>query len=519
MYNLNIYLKYLRKSREDEEFEKNNTGYRTLERHNERLKYLENATGKIVHEENIYEEVVSGDSIEARPVIQQLLKDIEDPHVKGVWVIDVQRLCRGDLGDQDRIIKAFKYTNTMILTPEKEYDLSNPIDEELLIDKLSYSRKEYNNIKKRLIEGRKDSIMSGCFLGNAPFGYERIKLKGRKGWTLKIIDEQAEIIKLIFKKCLENKGTGNIANELNQLNIKPPVGKEWRPDLIRYILKNETYIGLVKYQKQKKIGFMENGKIKYRKVYQQNYFTTKGLHDSIILEEDFKKAQIKLKESSEKFVKPDAMFQYAFAGILRCKKCGLVMCRHATFYRLKDGSKRDAKPQVRCPNYKKCGTVSHRLEEVENVVLSQLNEWMVTEKKILEDYDKNKDALISTTTNKLALIEDAINKENFKINRIRDLLEDGTYTKEIYQARINPIFENLKKLENNKNEIISKDETTKMNHLKILIPKIENLFKNYNNLNVTEKNNILHSILERIDYEKTGRYKESNLKLQIYPKV
>ena len=35
--------------------------------------------------------------------------------------------------------------------------------------------------------------------GSCPYGYERVRVESGKGWTLKIIPEEAEIVKLIFQ--------------------------------------------------------------------------------------------------------------------------------------------------------------------------------------------------------------------------------------------------------------------------------------------------------------------------------
>lgn len=64
---------YLRKSRADEEL-----GYEnTLERHEEMLRNLAAQTGIHVDEAHIFREIVSGESIEARPQMQKLLKAVE----------------------------------------------------------------------------------------------------------------------------------------------------------------------------------------------------------------------------------------------------------------------------------------------------------------------------------------------------------------------------------------------------------------------------------------------------------
>lgn len=85
---------YLRKSRE-EEIE---TREETLARH-ERILNDYCMTNKL----NIirtYKEVVSGESIEKRPRMKELLNDVENGLYDGVVVVELERLSRGNQIDQ-----------------------------------------------------------------------------------------------------------------------------------------------------------------------------------------------------------------------------------------------------------------------------------------------------------------------------------------------------------------------------------------------------------------------------------
>ena len=77
------YCIYLRKSRADRELELQGFG-ETLKRHRDTL--IELAKKKNLPIGEIYEEVVSGDSIAARPQMQRLLNDVSDGKWEGVLV-------------------------------------------------------------------------------------------------------------------------------------------------------------------------------------------------------------------------------------------------------------------------------------------------------------------------------------------------------------------------------------------------------------------------------------------------
>lgn len=89
--NMEYFCMYLRKSRKDLEAEQQGQG-ESLARHEKRLTELANKMN--IKVSKIYREIVSGDSIASRPVMQQLLNDIENNMWSGVLVVEVERLAR-----------------------------------------------------------------------------------------------------------------------------------------------------------------------------------------------------------------------------------------------------------------------------------------------------------------------------------------------------------------------------------------------------------------------------------------
>ena len=191
------FLIYLRKSRADLEAERRGEG-ETLARHERAL--LELASRLDLHITEIYREIVSGETIAARPVMQQLLSEVERGMWSGVLVMEVERLARGDTIDQGIVAQAFKFSGTKIVTPSKTYDPENEFDEEYFEFGLFMSRREYKTINRRLQRGRAASIKEGKYVGSIPpYGYERTKLERDKGYTLSPDPEQAPVVKMIYE--------------------------------------------------------------------------------------------------------------------------------------------------------------------------------------------------------------------------------------------------------------------------------------------------------------------------------
>ena len=199
-----IYLIYLRKSGADNPEE---TVEEVLARHEKQLQdHAIKNLGKRIDEKYIFREVVSGETIEDRPEIQNLLTYIEDPQIKGVYVIEPQRLSRGDWEDGGKILTSFKYSNTLIITPQKTYDLNNKFDYKFFKMELSQGNDYLEYVKEILIRGRVASVKEGNYIGSiAPYGYKKVFID--KSPTLEIYEPEAKIIRLAVNMRL-NEGLG-----------------------------------------------------------------------------------------------------------------------------------------------------------------------------------------------------------------------------------------------------------------------------------------------------------------------
>lgn len=88
--------------------------------------------------------------------------------------------------------------------------------------------------------------------GTCPYGYKlvrqgRVNKKGHELFDLVIDEDEAPLVRMIFEKYVEEgRGAQSIANLLNSLNIKNRSGHNWHPSSIRGMIKNITYIGILR---------------------------------------------------------------------------------------------------------------------------------------------------------------------------------------------------------------------------------------------------------------------------------
>ena len=125
---------------------------------------------------------------------------------------------------------------------------------------------------RRGIRGRVEAGKIGC--GNA-YGYRVVHQLDPRGEPIRgereIIAEQAEVIRRIFREYVAGKGPQRIAADLNRDGIPSPSGNRWNDSTIRGnrtissgILNCELYIGIILWNRQKKVKNPDTGRSTYR---------------------------------------------------------------------------------------------------------------------------------------------------------------------------------------------------------------------------------------------------------------
>ena len=376
---------YLRKSRSDDPLL---SVEEVLAKHETILnEYSEKYLGGRVPQSQVLREVASSETIDDRPEMVKLLKAIESPKIKAVLVVEVQRLSRGDLEDAGRIIKLFRYTNTMVITPQKTYDLRDEYDRDAFERELKRGNEYLEYAKKVMNRGKLLAVKEGNYIATfAPYGYKKVQYKdGKRKWnTLEIIESQAETVRMIFDWYANHDlGFMTIADKLNELHIESSSGDIWKRSTIQEIISNVAYIGKVRWQYRKTIKTVENQQViksnPRNKI--QDCLIFEGKHEAIISEELFNKAQEKRGKNVP--IKKHNSLVNPLAGLFYCANCGKAMK-----YRQPNGLN---VPRFECSEMKYCKTGSAQYEEVIERIYEALESCIADfEIKLSED---NSDAI------------------------------------------------------------------------------------------------------------------------------
>ncbi len=521
------YLMYLRKSRADKEAESRGEG-ETLARHEQILTELAIKMGLEVGV--IYKELVSGETISARPKMQQVLLEVMQGMWEGVLVMEVERLARGDTKDQGTVAEAFKFSNTKIITPLKTYDPSDEFDEEYFEFNLFMSRREYKTINRRIQRGRIAAFRDGWYIaGTAPYGYKKVKHKGDRGYTLEIVPEEAKIIEYIYDLYTKGElqedgsyapfGSYQIRDRLNELNIPSRTGGAWSASSIIDILSNPVYTGYQRWQWRKVQKQMINGNIIESRPKDPDCEKVRGRFHAIINEEKYELAQ-KLKTGKPNPVNAANVLQNPLSGLVYCSKCGTMMTRQPS-------NTKEHYAILRCPN-SKCKNISSPLTLIEEQVIEGLKEWIPEyELDWPEDSFKDSETSLSVLENSIHNLEEKYNQTLKQLNAAFDLLEQGVYSLDLFQER-------HKTLENQEAELVSEldhlkkeyDRTSAREQAKRdFIPAIKHLVDVYWEVDdIRLRNSMLRNVLDHIDYLKTERNKKgagntANFTLKFFPRL
>ena len=490
---------YLRKSRADEEAEQSESED-TLSRHRRILTDL--AARKGYYVEKIYEEVISGQTIEARPEIQQLIKDCYEGKYKGIIVIEVTRLSRGSQGDAQTIMDCLKYSNhnngILVITPTKTYDIAHsPEDEEYMEFELFMSRREYKMINKRMDRGRKQAVVEGNYMGSSrPYGYNIIK--GKKTRTLIPNEDEAPIVKMIFDWFVnDNMTTGKIAEKLTLMGIPTyHDDKEWSKHTLNNLLVNPVYKGKVRWNNRMAVKTMVDGelvRIRPRRNLSDQYMEFDGKHmkHALVSEEMFEKAgkrfTIDRTKSNTKLVNP-------LAGLLYCKKCNALMRRTSHSH-----TKYNTLDRYQHKYTKFCKVKSASMTDVLNAVAYGL-------KLYIEDFEMQMKGLPNINENAIAKQISALNKELInaqkRLNKLFEAWEDGHISNNEFVDRK---AVNNEKIENIKDQIAELENTIPekedIENKTILLSEALNALTD-ESIEAKEKNIYLKQIVEKIEFSR-----------------
>ncbi len=291
---------------------------------------------------------VSGAGFE-RKGIEELKNDISKGVINLLVIKDLSRLGRNNAKTL-LFLDYLEENGVRVITYDGRYD-SLKDNDTVGIDTW-YNERYIKDISRKIRANIRFKIQKGEYIGNSPFGY--LKSPNEKN-KLMVNDDEATVVKEIYKLYQEGWGYSRISVYLNQKGCPSPSQSTWNPVGVRRILCNRVYIGDTVQGISERISFKSK---KTRRLPKDKWVITENTHEEIIGEEEFYKVQGMMSEKQTDSG-PHKGVIHIFRGIVYCGRCGSVMFARA---------RKDRPMAYICSSYGKKGRsdcTSHHIKEEE----------------------------------------------------------------------------------------------------------------------------------------------------------
>ena len=396
-----------------------------------------------------YEEIETGESLYVRPVMQQLLRDIEDNMYDAVVCIDLDRLGRGTLGEWDYIKQIFQKTTTYIVTPSSLYNLADDNDEFAVDLQTVFARREYKKITQRLSMGKKVGAKLGAWTNGTPsmpYEYQEwidpethVRYYNPKG--LVVNKQQLKIYRFIVDSFLtKHMSTNEIAWELNRKGITTKKGNRWSNVTIGRILVDETHLGKIIYNKTKGDGHKNKpNRPKPQRLPKDQWTVVENRHEAVKTQDEHDRIIILMQKKCTNYNRK-ATDPYILKGLVVCGVCGRAMIaehRHQKQWVLKKCWYKDHLGN-KCPNLG--GPTQYVIDAIDD----QLNKY---EDQIRHEIEHCETSPTNDIQNKIEEIMSQITKKDKALQRARVLYDEGIDTIDEYRTAKNRITQEIDALE------------------------------------------------------------------------
>jgi site-specific DNA recombinase len=187
-----------------------------------------------------------------RPDLQRLLDDIRARKIDVIVVYKVDRLTRS-LADFAKMVELFDAHGVSFVSVTQQFNTTTSMGRLTLNVLLSFAQFEREVTSERIRDKIAASKRKGLWVGGPlPLGYDMTNGK------VSVVEEEAEQVRLIFRRYLELSGVNALVRDLKERNIRTKTrllatggtrgGIPFERGTLFYLLRNRFYIGEVRYK-------------------------------------------------------------------------------------------------------------------------------------------------------------------------------------------------------------------------------------------------------------------------------
>lgn len=424
-----------------------------------------------------------------RPAFQRMIKDIEKGKINTVITKDLSRLGRDYIDTGRYVQRYFPESRVRYIALLDGIDtLEDAGMNDIAPFKSVINDMYVKDISKKITSALKERKTAGNFLAvTAPYGYKK---NPENKYQLVINEEEAKVVRYIFRLYLQGNGLTKIAKILTEEEIPVPgisrnIGTTrktklyncWKQTTISRILKNPVYIGNLEQFKRKKVNYKSKKRVTVPKEDRVICYNT---HEPIIKKEDFDEVQ-KIITENKAFSK-STKHDYLFKGFLYCADCGAKLYLTYSDYAYKKYG--EYRYTTVCYTYSKyynqCSRHSNSIPILEKILIENIKK--VCNAYLNRDLEKELIEMVEKE-NKRNVLEQEYNK---KIDNIETKIEDlNLCIRNLYMDKVKNVITEKDYIELSKNFTQERDKL--INEKEELLKLSTNLKNDNNNKEEIEK--------------------------------
>lgn len=403
-------------------------GYSIGEQIDRLTKYAE-AHGWIVVK--VYTDAGHSGATMKRPALQEMLEDVKAGGIDKVLVYKLDRLSRSQKDTLNIIEDYLLENNCDFESMNEKFDTSTSFGRAMVGILAVFAQLEREQIKERMSMGIEARIKEGKWRGGiVPFGYDYEPALNK----LVINEYEAMIIKFVYDEFLSGTTTYSIYKKMNEKGYSFS-NNLTNPKKITYVLTNKTYAGYLKL----------NGE------------WIKALHDPIVSEETFDKAQLILKDRSRRlkdtgFKANGGRYTSNLGGLIYCGRCGARYCKIYSGKNYKTNEyyhenytcysrSKQAKNMIKDPN---CMNKIYRVNQFDEMIFNEINKLTLDPDYLKEVKSDNRK---KEEIDQIKTIEHQIKQIDNQVSRFMDLYGIGKFSIEQLDEKTSPLMDQKEKLQ------------------------------------------------------------------------
>ena len=192
------------------------------------------------------DEGFSGGNIN-RPEFQKLIKDIKKRRFNYLVCYKLDRISR-NVADFTSTLKILEENNVEFISITEQFDTTSVMGRAMINISATFAQMERETIAERIRDNMLELSKTGRWLGGtSPLGFKSTPIiyesngHKKKMYSLEVVEEEIEIVKLIYDMYIEHKSCSPIARYLCSNSIKGKNGGDFSRNTVLQIITNPVY--------------------------------------------------------------------------------------------------------------------------------------------------------------------------------------------------------------------------------------------------------------------------------------